>query len=306
MIKSFQRVLRTGWVSFWRNRWLSLTSVMIMVLTMLSISSLLFVNVMSSEILTDLQDKIDISVYFVQQTDETDVNKVKEDLLALEQVKSVAYVSREEALEKFSQKHVDNEVLIESLEELGDNPLLASLNIKANTAASFEASIFESIANYLEQDKYKSLIEKVNYRQNKEAIVKLASISRVVKRSGLMVTIFLVVIAGLVAFNTVRLTVYSWRDEITVMRLVGATNWFIRGPFLVEGVLYGAFAALLTAGILALLLYAFSAKIQLFLSVDLWGYYQSNFVQILVFQMIVGLVLGGLSSFVAIRRYLKA
>ncbi|PJE58176.1 MAG: hypothetical protein COU81_02065 [Candidatus Portnoybacteria bacterium CG10_big_fil_rev_8_21_14_0_10_36_7] len=305
MYKSLTRVIKSGWVNFYRNKWLSLTSVLIMVLTLLSINSLLFVNLVSNKILSELQNKIDISVYFKSDSSETDIFKVRDDLIALSEVKNVEYISKDQALENFKERHKDNPVLTESLDELGDNPLTASLNIKANTADNFETKAFESIAAFLEQDSYKLLVEKVNYNQNKEAINKLSLISQVAKRAGLILTIVLAVIASLVAFNTIRLTMYSWRDEITVMRLVGATNWYIRGPFLVEGILYGVFAALVAVIVLTILLLLFSSKISAIMPIDLSAYFKAHFLSILSIQFLIGVILGGFSSFFAIRRYLK-
>lgn len=305
MLKSVTRVLKAGWLSFTRNRWLSLTSVLVMILTLLSVNSLLFLNIVSASLLKNLQDKIDISVYFKPDASETEILKVRDDLKNLSEVKNVDYVSRDEALAIFKEKHKDNPVFEESLKELGNNPLPATLNIRANVLSNVDVSVFESIAKFLEKDEYKKSIEKVNYNQNKEAIAKFSSFSRTAQKSALLLTLILAVVAGLVAFNTVRLTMYSWREEISVMRLVGATNWFIRGPFLVEGILYGVFAAICATILMVPILLYLSPKVSAYLGFKLIDFFKANLGQIILYQLLAGIILGGVSSFIAIRRYLK-
>jgi len=296
------RILKSGWQSFVRNYWLSTATVAVMILALLVVASLLLFNVVTQAIVSNLEGKVDVSVYFSKEADETKILKLRQELVDLNEVKSVDYVSQEEALKRFKETHKDNEVMIQSLQELDQNPLQASLNIKANYASQYEA-----VANYLSQDRFQGVIEKINYKQNKEIIDRLTRLTGNIQKAGLVISLFLALVAVLVSFNTIRLTMYNWRDEISVMRFVGASNWFIRGPFVVEGILYGVCATVITVILLFPVLFFISPKITSFLpEVDLMYFYQSNFWQFLSLLLLMGVALGGVSSFIAIRRYLKS
>lgn len=298
---NFKRTIKSGFQSFWRNGWLSAATISIMVLTLIVISTLLMVNVIASAVLIDLQGKIDVSVYFKSEATEEDILVVKSQLEKLEEVERVDYISQEDALGKFRERHKDNPYLIQSLQELGENPLEASLSIKAR-----EASQYEAISEFLEGIYYSNIIDKVDYRQNKEVIEKLSRIVTDVKVGGLSLSGVLILIVILVTFNAIRLAIYSSREEIKIMRLVGANNWFIRGPFIVEGVLYGIISSLVTLGILYPIFYFLSPKLSGFLPIeDLFGYFQSNVWSFLVLLLGIGIVLGVVSSLIAIRKYLR-
>ena len=296
------RIIKSGWQSFVRNYWLSTATVAVMILALFIIAGLALFNVMTQAVVANLEGRVDVSVYFNKDTDEAKILAVRQELVELPEVKSVDYVSQDEALKNFQERHKDNEVLIQSLQELEQNPLEPSLNIKANDASQYEA-----ISNYLSQDRFAGIIDKINFKQNQEIISRLTRLTSNIQTGGFIVSLFLALLAVLVTFNTVRLTMFTWRDEISVMRFVGASNWFIRGPFVVEGVLYGIISAATTLILVFPVLYIFSGKItNFFPEVDLLYFYQSNFWQFLLLLLGIGIVLGGVSSLIAIRRYLKA
>ena len=295
------RILKSGWQSFVRNYWLSTATVAVMVLALLVVVGLLLFNVETQAVVSNLEGKVDVSVYFNKDSDEAKILSLRQELVELPEVKSVDYVSQDEALKRFRELHKDNQVLLQSLQELDQNPLQASLNIKANYASQYE-----TVANYLTQERFQGIIEKINYKQNKEIIDRLTRLTANIQTGGIAISLFLALLAVLVSFNTIRLTMYNWRDEISVMRFVGASNWFIRGPFIVEGILYGVCAAIMTIIFVFPILYFVSPKITNFLpEVDLMYFYQSNFWEFLLLLFGIGIVLGGVSSLIAIRRYLK-
>ncbi len=298
---TFKRIIKSGLQSFWRNGWLSTATISVMVLTLVVISILLMTNLTASAVLLNLQNKIDVSVYFKLEAQEEDVLVVKSQLEKLNEVERVEYISREQALDNFREKHKDNPYLIQGLQELGENPLEASLNIKAR-----EASQYEAIGQFLEGIYYTNIIDKVDYKQNKEMIDRLSSIIANIKIAGLTLSGILALIVILVTFNAIRLAIYSSRDEIKIMRLVGANNWFIRGPFIVEGVLYGIISSLITLGILYPVFWFVSPKISGFLPIeDLFSYFQANSLALLALLLGAGIVLGIFSSFIAVRKYLR-
>ena len=301
MISSLKRVFKAGILSFWRNRWISSATIGVLVIALGLITSLVILSAMAGAVLTNLEEKVDITVYFNLDTPEGEILKVKSELEIFPEVKLVEYVSRDDALVNFRESHSENPLITQSLDELGDNPLEASLNIKAT-----EISEYGSIASFLEGKRFSSIIDTVNYQENKKVIERLSSIIGVVRKSGIVLSVLLVIVAILVTFNTIRLTMYSLRDEIGVMRLVGASNWFIRGPFVIEGILYGITASIITILLFMPVINFASSRLVGFLpGIELSSYFYSNLLELFVLQTVVGIALGVVSSLVAMGRYLK-
>ena len=300
MFTTFIRVIKSGFLSFWRNKWLSSTAIFMMSLAIFGITSLILTNVLINSLIDGLEDKIDVSVYFKLDTPEDSILSVRSDLIKLAEVKSVEYISTDEALINFKERHKDNEVLIQSLGELDTNPLEASLNIKAK-----EASQYESIADFFNQGNYYDIVNKVNYLENKAVISRLSSITKTIRQVGSIAFLILAGLAILVTYNTIRLTIYTSRKEIKVMKLVGASNWFTRGPFVIEGILYGFVATLISLFVMYPLLWYLSPKITSYLpGTDLFYFFQVNLIVFFILQVLIGMALGISSSLVAIRRYL--
>lgn len=298
---TIKRILTYAWLSFRRNGWLSAATILVMMLTLFVIGGLIMMSVVANTILNDLEKKIDISVSFKLASDENEILKIKNELEALASVKEVSYVSPAEALAEFRERHKDEPAILASLEELGEeNPLPATLNIKAQNPGELS-----SIAKYLEEKKF-SNVEKINYFENQAVIERLSSIVRAVRSFGVSIVLILGFVAVLVAFNTVRLAIYTSREEINIMKLVGATNWYIRGPFMVEGLMHGGIAAIVTSLAFFPLVWTISTKISIFLpGVNLSTYFSQNFFQFFLILFVIGITLGAGSSLLAIRRYLK-
>lgn len=302
-----KRVVRSGFYSFWRNGFVSLSSILVMVVTLFVIGSTIFLGVILKSTLQQIKDKVDINVYFVTTATENDILAMKKSLEGLPEVlPPVVYVSREDALAAFKKRHENDEFTLQALDELGDNPLGATLNIKAK-----DPSQYEGIAQYLNSrgassSDGNSIIDKVNYYQNKEAIDRLTGIINSANRLGLALTILLIAISILITFNTIRLVIYMSRDEISVMRLVGASTGYIRGPFFVAGSIYGFVSAILTL----ILFYPITIWLggtteNFFVGLNIFHYYTSNFGEIFLIIVGSGVAIGSISSFLAVRKYLK-
>lgn len=301
MKKSLQRIFHIGWTNFKRNQYISVGTTGVMVLVLLLFSGLMAVNFLSSQTVMALQEKVDISAYFKTDISEEEILGIKSELEGLEDIKKVEYVSADQALSEFKERHAGDVIIQDSLIELDFNPLQASLNIKAD-----DSSQFASIVQFLEANKFRSVIDKINYYENEKVISRLQSISNGIQNWGFLMTMFLAVIAVLVTFNTIRLTIYNQRQEIEIMRLVGGSNWHIKAPYLVEGGLYGAFAAVVTAVVFYPTLFFVSPKIEsLMPGMSLMSYFLSNIFQFLFLIFSIGVLLGVVSSFVAIKRFLK-
>jgi cell division transport system permease protein len=301
MLTTLFRIIKYGFLGFWRNGWLSTATLSIIVLALLVFESLIIFNVLTKTALNALQEKIDISIYFKINTSEDDILQIKKSLETLAEVKGVEYISRDRALEIFKERHKDDPTISQSLEELKENPLLASLNIKAHNPKEYA-----TIADHLEKADFKTWFEKVTYAQNAIVIERLGRIIDTAEKGGLILIVFLALIAVLITFNTIRLAIYSSREEIGIMRLVGASNSFIRGPYVVEGVIYGLLAGILSVIIALPIIYFVSPYVKIFIpEMNLWFYFTSHLIGILGYQLLFGVGLGVISSVIAIRKYLR-
>lgn len=297
----FRRIIRSGFINFGRNPVVSIVSVLIMTVTLFLIGSLILVNALLSFSLSQISERVDINVYFYPDAEETDVFALRDELSLLPEVSSIDYVSREDAIAQFRDRHADDYLTIQALDELDENPLGASLNIQADDAAQYA-----TIAQYLEVHPTSFAIEKINYNQNREIIERLSDIMDTIQRLGIIISIFFVIISIMITFNTIRLAIYSAREEIAVMRLVGAENKYIRGPFMTEGILAGCSATVLAILIfLPATLWMSKFTTVFFGGMDIFAYYVNNLPQIFIILLVIGVLLGIISSFFAIRKYLN-
>ncbi len=300
-----KRIIRSGYHNFIRSGFTTLASTLVMTITLLVLTSLIFLQAALQTSLNNIKDKVDVTVYFVTDASEKTIFDIRSDLEKLPEVLAVAYTSSEEALTTFKEKHSDDYLTIQALDELKENPLGASLNIKAK-----DPSQYESIIKYFDSDTALSrdandVIYKKDYHQNKVVIDKLTSIIKGAKKLGVLVTTILIIISIIITLNTIRLIIYMSREEISVMRLVGASKRYIRGPFVVSGILVGCSSALIAI----ILFWPISAwlgnHMTDFLGVDLFKYYKDSFFQLLLINLFSGIILGVLASMIAIRKYLK-
>ncbi len=305
MITSFKRVIRAGFVGFWRNAFVSLSAIFVITITLLVVGGTMLFGQLLNISLSQIRDKVDINVYLVTSASEESSLELKTSIEALPDVREVVYTSREDALAQFRERHRNDDLTIQALEELGDNPLGASLSIRAK-----ETSQYESIAAFLEEHREKELtdvplIDRINFNQNKEAIDKLTRIIETVARVSYITTLVLIASSVLIAFNTIRLTIYTSREEIGVMRLVGASNMYIRGPFILQGVMYGLVSGVLTLLILYPMVLWLGPHTEAFFLFNIFEYFVTNFGHFFLVLVGSGIVLGTVSSTLAIARYLR-
>ncbi|MBI4359152.1 MAG: FtsX-like permease family protein [Candidatus Nealsonbacteria bacterium] len=300
MFISLKRILRGGLLNFRRNQGLAGVTIFVMVLTISLMTSIFLFRGMSSFLMDSLEKKFDISVYFKEDSLETEILKTKDLLLELPEVKAVDYISRDQALEIFKEKNKDNQTISQALDEVGDNPFSASLNIRAGSPSNYE-----TVNRFLQNTRFESLIEKVDYYQRKPVIESFYSLIDNLQKTGLVLTLVLAFIAFSLTFVTIRLAIYNASEEIGIMRLVGASNWFIRGPFLVQGIICGLLASLISLILFLALSYSLSPKILYLTSgFSLSHYFIGNFFTVFALQILSGAGLGVFSSLIAIRRYL--
>ncbi|MDP2648729.1 MAG: permease-like cell division protein FtsX [bacterium] len=302
-----KRIARYGLIGFVRNGFVSLAAVMVMTITLFVVAWLMIAGAALTSTLTQLTEKVDVTVYFTTSATEEHVTQLQQSLENLPEVSSVLYISRDQALSIFQSRHQDDQLTIQALEELGENPFGAALEVRAKQTSQYEA-----IAKYLEaqqsaQTDSGSVIDKVDFYQNKTAIDKLTNIIDTSRQLGLGVALILAFSSLLIAFNTIRLAIYTARDEIGVMNLVGASHWYVRGPFVVAGVLYGVLSGIIVLAILYPLTAWLGPGSEAFLgSFNVFTYYVTSFPTLFFVILGSGIGLGALSSYLAVRRYLRS
>ena len=304
---NLKRIFRSGFVSFWRNKLVSASSVFVMTISLFVIGSIMLSGVILNSSLAVIKDKVDINIYMKTDAKEKDILAFKLSIEALPEVSKVVYTSREQALDDFKKRHEDNSLILGSLEELGDNPLGAILAVKAR-----EPSQYEGIAQFLDGETVgldadgSTIVDKVNFYQNKVVIDRLIRLIESSSRVGFAVSLAFVLLAMLVALNTTTLIIHNSREEISVMRLVGASNWYIRGPFLVIGIMSGIIAGFIALALFIPITVWIGDKTESFFAgINLYQYYKANFLQIFAIIIGSGIGISVISSLIAVRRYLR-
>lgn len=300
-----KRIIVSGYRNFIRSGFTSIASIFIMTITLFFVTSLIFVQAALNSSLNDIKEKVDVTVYFISGADEESIQNIEATLKNLPEIKSITYTSKEQALFDFKERHSSDYLTLQALEELDDNPLGASLNIRAR-----DPSQYESIAKYFESDGTLSkgaltIIDKIDYHQNKIVIDKLTSIINGAQKLGFAVSIILVLISVLITFSTIRLIIYMSRDEISVMKLVGAGHQYIRGPFIVSGIIVGTISSILTILIFIPVSVWLGNQMTDFVGINLYTYYKSNFFQLFIIMLGSGITIGVISSIFATHRYLR-
>jgi cell division transport system permease protein len=300
MIVTLSRIIKYGFQNFFRNGWLSVSTISIMILAAIVFEGLILFNVTGKTAINSIQEKIDISVYFKSNVPEDSILSIKRSLEKLEEVRDIEYVSRDQALQEFKKRHEGDEAISQAVEELDENPLLAAINIKAKDPREYK-----TIASYLNNASLQDQVEKVTYAQNEVVIDRLVGLIDTMRNGGIVLTIFLAFLAIVVTFNTIRLAIFSSNDQIGIMRLVGASNTFVRGPFIVEGIVYGVVASIVSFVFLIPIMSFLSPYVNSFIpEMNLSAYISSNALSLLLYQFIFCVGLGILSSIIAVRKYL--
>ncbi len=301
MFISLKRIFRSGWHSFSGDKEILVATMFVLFLAISLVSTLFLFKDASQVLISIIQEKIDISVYFIENASEEDILNMGEKIAKFPEVEKIEYVSSEKALENFIEEHKEEPALLDSIDEIGQNPFLASLNIKA-----WDPSQYGKVSSFVEKSNFGNIIEKVDYHEREPVIKIISSLSSNITKFGISFSIILLIVAVLVTFNTIRLSIYNSKEEIKIQRLVGAANWYIRGPFLVQGIVSGILATLISILVLSVTYWFLSPKLAVFSSdLNLFALFIGNFWAIVLIQFTTGIGLGIISSTIAIRKYLK-
>lgn len=299
---SFWRIIKFAFQDLGRNFGLSIMTVLILVLMLLSINVLWSVDVLTRQAVGLVKEQVNVSLHLKPETSDKNVDELRQYISAFKEVEDISMISRVEVLKSFEAKHNLDEDVLEALNELGENPFGPTIVVKA-----YEPKDYQKIIGALNVPEYDSIIESKSYEEHEEGIEKIQNITNRIERMGFYLTALFASISFLIIFNTIRVAIYTHRMEISIKRLVGASNWFIRGPYLVESFIFTILSVLLTAGLIFLALRWVDPYLTIVFpnSFSLTNYYNSHIISLFGWQALAVLILTIISSALAMRKQLR-
>jgi cell division transport system permease protein len=298
----FWRVIQVGLRNFGRNLWLSTAATAVMTVTLSIVITSFFSTSALNATIKQVTDKVDVSIYLKDDVTKDQVAQAKSILLSTGNVASVQYQSKADALAVYKEQNKGNLDLLKAISVVGFSPP-ASLKVKAKDPAHLER-----ISSALDNATIKSLeSDAPSYSgKRKDTIDKIIRLSNFIKTAGLIASVMFIIISTLIIFNTIRMAIFTRRDEIEIMKLVGATKWFIRGPFIFEAAMYGVIAAVIAVTLGYAVILAGLARLGSYVDVTSTVNFFRNYpALIIVVEMFIGVAIGTFSSLLAMSRYLK-
>ncbi len=298
MLTSIKRSFILGWKNFKRSGGLSVVAIMVLMVTTFLATSLLLAQEVMEETIEEVERRADITIYFTSITPGDRIMEVAENIDDNFTLLGIDYTSQHEALEDFRQRHGDNPVLMDALDEVGNifNP---RLDVRAT-----EVETYRRVSDYV-RGNYSEIVEEISFYSygRKEAIESIFSITSRIRRALIVAGTILAVISVLIVFGTIRLSIYSFSEEIKIMKLVGASNAFMQGSFIVQGFILGLVASLISLLVLFGLAGLMYQGYNVF-GINLENHLFENLSLILILQFSTGIGLSVISSALAVKRYL--
>jgi len=308
MFTSLSRILKFAFQGFWRNIWLSIINITILVLTLFVINFLIGFNLLANNAIDLVSEKVDVNLYFKENVSDEKMEEIQQKISASEYIKDTKFISADEALNSFLAKHESNEYIVEAvntLQEEEEQVFLSSLKIKANSI-----DMYDNILEELKDSQYNNLfeIDETEFKDYTNMTNRLSNISNRMKLFGYIVSLIFILIALMMVYNTIKIATYTHREEIGIMRLVGATSNFIKSPFIFEILFFNLIALV----IVIILFYSFLSianplLVKLFegYPLNIIGYFNSNFVWIFGGEFLLMSLFSIISSSIAIKKFLK-
>lgn len=295
------RIFKAGFKNLFRNAWLSTAATAVMLITLLIILTTLISNMALNTTIKGILTKIDVSIYLKDSTTQAQIKNLQAELSQVENVASIQYVSKLDALARYREQNKNNQKLLQAVNEL-DNPLPASLEVKAKDQKNLTP-----IADFVNRSDVKPLVDSTSYEKDRKITIdRIIRVSNFINATGLMASLLFTIISILIIFNTIRMAIYSRREELEIMKLIGATKWFIRGPFLCEASLYGFIASIIALVLIYLFLQGIGPKIATYIDfTSTIQFFKHNIILITLGELAVSIVIGATSSMLAMARYLK-
>jgi len=300
MFLPFIRVIKFSFQDIARNIWLSLVTVIILILALFTVNMLLVVQVIGETAVDAIKQKIDVNLFLETDAPENEIMALKSKIKSLDEVKQVRYVSKSQAMQEFQTKHQDSPEVLEALRELGKNPLTPTLVIKPAGLDDFDTLLNK--LNTFEED----IIESRNFTNYEVMLNKINSITEKVSEAGIVLSSIFIFITVLVIYNSVRVAIYTHRQEIAIMRLVGASNAFITMPFLMSALIF----TLVGVAVIMVIFFPFLSLLQPYLETffvgynnDIFNYFYANAWQIFGLQFLGAAAINLVASMLAVRKY---
>lgn len=300
---SFLRVIKFAIQDIVRNTSLSFMTILILILMLLSINTFIIIRILTESATENIKNRIDVSIYFNHAAQEKQISEIRKYIESFPEVINLEFFTRDEVLQGFRDKYSGNSEIVSALEELDENPLGATLVIKTR-----EPGDYEKIIKALSVPEYENIIESKTFADTKKVITKIDIITKQIEKFSIGISAFFALIAFIIIFNTVRVAIYTQRVEISIKKLVGATNWFVRGPYIIEGIIFSIVSTVITYAIMILI----SSFLDPYISVIfgepqfLTSYFNSNILLLLTTQFVGVMALTAISSFFAMRKHLRA
>ncbi|PID31027.1 hypothetical protein CSA80_00195 [Candidatus Saccharibacteria bacterium] len=303
---TFGRIVRTGFIYFMRNVWLAVAAMATMIITLTIILASIIINATLNDQVAQITNKIDVSVYL---KDDVSVGQAKKFVSAIEKlpnVEQVIYLDKAAALRAFIKQNSGNDKLLAAVNET-DNPLPATIKIKPK-----DLNKMDEIRDFVTKPSWQKLqsdpISDIGERR--ATIDKITHATNVLRDAGLITVGVFAVISVLIIFNTIQMAIFNRRDELQIMRLLGASTNYIRAPFVIETIIYGVLSAIISLLIVNALFITAAGSLQA-TSLGLLDisysqiYFREHYWQLLSMQLTLGILIGAASSVIATQRYLK-
>ncbi|HSX33941.1 MAG TPA: permease-like cell division protein FtsX [Candidatus Saccharimonadales bacterium] len=305
---TFGRIIKTGIVNFGRNAWLGIAAMAVMIITLTIVLFSVITNATFANTIAQITSKVDISVYLQDNVSDDQATHLADQLRQLPNVASIKYLNKDQALAAYEQQNAGNASLLQAINEIGANPIPATIQVKPR-----DLNKIQDIKNFLSEPQNAKLqtSDSPSYRADRKAAIdKIAHATMLLRRAGIAAVIVFTLISFLIIFNTIQMAIFNRRDELTIMRLLGASTSYIRGPFVVETIMYGLISAFVSVLLIHSLFVASSGALQA-TSLGLLDinyahtYFSTHFLLLLTVQLVLGILIGAVSSYIATKRYLK-
>ncbi len=295
------RTWKEGFQYFIRNGWLTFAAVIILTLSLFVGAFSIIAATSAKSALNLKRESLSIAVSLNADISEDRIREIEGDLKQYKEIASIQYISRDDALNELLARNGNDDIIKRAVDTIGENPLLPTLVIRAS-----DPDHYELIANKLKDSIYQSDINRINYERNKKIIDRLSSASRTILLVGFAVSSVLILVSFIITFYAILITIRSNRQEFEIMRLVGASNLYVRMPVIFQGILYGVISAILSFILLGIA-FKFLAPhtTGLFTTGTILSFYFAHFLPIFPGLLGSGIALGVVSSEVAVRDTLK-
>lgn len=300
------RIIRTGMLNFGRGLWLAIAAMAIMIITLTIILFSIIVNATFGNTVAQITEKINISVYLKDDVTAAQAKNLVSQLQKQPNVASVVYLDKDAVLTAYMEQNAGNEALLQAISET-NNPLPATIQIKPKSLNQIH-----EIRTFIDKPEIAALQSDPasDSGDRRTAIDKITHATNLLQRAGIVAVAVFALISVLIIFNTIQMAIFNRRDELQIMRLLGASTWYIRGPFVVESIIYGILSAIASIVLVNALFVTASSSLQAtsFGLLDIsysQEFFRAHFWLLLTMQLVLGIFIGAASSVIATRRYLK-